>query len=256
MSGQPEGTPKKGEEQKSPPVNAMPMMPWNMVATGWRQPAMAPYPPTQYQYQPPPSMPDAAVPPWKMAPSTNTSVPPRPKAMGGGIKFNVATTKTPIPVPPAAKAMQSIPTSTPPTRPNTNGQWPPSLRAYVDRCFSSCRNDADRDRTERALRTRIQEAIKTGNLYSYDWSLEPLLSIRAEIQPQTVVETKKDQRAKRFQSSEDQVGAKKAEEIRAKKVRSSALLALAEEGIDWDEFTIIGTCQNLEKPYLRLTSVF
>lgn len=37
-------------------------------------------------------------------------------------------------------------------------------------------------------------------------------------------------------------------------------LAKGQEGnpdvIDWDEYTIIGTCQTLEKRYLRLTSVF
>jgi hypothetical protein len=69
------------------------------------------------------------------------------------------------------------------------------------------------------------------------------------------VETQKEQRAKRFQSSTDEASAKTLE-LQAKKARNSALLAMAEEGIDWDEFTIIGTSQNLEKPYLRLTSVF
>jgi hypothetical protein len=122
----------------------------------------------------------------------------------------------------------------------------------VDRCFGECRTDADRDRTESALKARIQSVIKAGNLYSHDWVHEPPLGVVAPPDP---ISARKEQRARRFQAEQAAEATRAQSAKEAKKVRKSALLALAEDGIDWDEYTIIGTSQSLEKPYLRLTSV-
>lgn len=124
---------------------------------------------------------------------------------------------------------------------------------------------------EGALSARIQAAIKAGNLYSHDWAAESPISV--SVVPKAVVPavgkiaakaaaakmaaketTTKAERARRFNSEEDVAASLRQEEM-AKKMRKSAILAMAEDGIDWDEFSIIGTSQNLEKPYLRLTSV-
>lgn len=240
----PPASPKEGESS--------PTLPWNMLPGMTRPPTMVGTHPSLPFYRvphPPPPIPDAALPPWKMPQPPPMAKPARPPAGFGGIKFNVAAGKTPIPVTPAGKAMQAAPTTTRPPPP-ISGQWPPSLRVYVDRCFSTCRNDADRDRMEKELGRRIQESIKAGTLYSHDWAQEPLLSVAAAMPP---ADAKKEERAKRFQASDETIS-KKTAEMQAKKARKKALIALAEEGIDWDEYTIIGTCQNLEKPYLRLTS--
>lgn len=135
----------------------------------------------------------------------------------------------------------------------------------MDRSFNVCRSDADRDKTEAALKVRIQAAIKAGNLYTHDWNAEPPLAItpsptkppqqRAESAPTTDPMREREQRARRFQADAEAAEAhQRSVEQQAKKMRKSAILALAEGGIDWDEYSIIGTSQSLEKPYLRLTS--
>lgn len=145
-------------------------------------------------------------------------------------------------------------------------------RAYVDRCFALCHSDADRDATEAALKEKIQAAMKSGTLYSHNWTEEPLLrvakgggagtgdgrSASAKNTPNThttaTVVGKKEMRARRFQAEEPVLSAAAVEE-QSKRARKKALLALAEDGVDWDEYTIIGMSQSLEKAYLRLTSV-
>jgi hypothetical protein len=222
------------------------------------------------------------------------TLPPPQLGQPPRIKFNVAAAKAPVPITLAAQSMSSTPyqnnsfvppnlsphstTATQRPTPRTGGQWPPTLRAYVDRCFSQCRSDGDRDRTEVALKERIQVAIKSNDLYSRDWTKEPLLlpsvttagsnNLQKKIEqpprdlkvkrfqstPDTQSTTQTELRARRFQSTSDPHLIRQTEQ-QAKKARKSALLAMAEEGIDWDEYTIIGTSQNLEKPYLRLTAV-
>ena len=58
------------------------------------------------------------------------------------------------------------------------------------------------------------------------------------------IEQRKNQRSQRFQDAPNTFSA------------SSVLVppAPSADVIDWDQFTIVGTCQTLEKPYLRLTS--
>lgn len=126
---------------------------------------------------------------------------------------------------------------------------------------------------ETTLKNRIQVAIKAGNLYSYDWSNESIpmlprpppripspLPVSRTGKRETITRTdpegrEREQRARRFQTDTAEAAAEQRRTTeQAKKMRKSAILALAEDGIDWDECSIIGTSQSLEKPYLRLTS--
>ncbi|KAJ3187452.1 hypothetical protein HDU85_006740 [Gaertneriomyces sp. JEL0708] len=68
---------------------------------------------------------------------------------------------------------------------------------------------------------------------------------------------RRQQRALRFQSSAEIERQKALQSITAQKAREEFLKAGAEgnpDVVDWDEHTIIGTSQQLEKRYLRLTS--
>ena len=51
-----------------------------------------------------------------------------------------------------------------------NSQWPPALKAYVERCFASCRSDeSTRPFVTKRLKKDIAEATKTGALWTTDW---------------------------------------------------------------------------------------
>ncbi|KAJ3038984.1 hypothetical protein HDV00_012742 [Rhizophlyctis rosea] len=69
---------------------------------------------------------------------------------------------------------------------------------------------------------------------------------------------KRAERAKRFKTANDAVQKVKMEKRRQSERAKEAFLAAGAEGnpdvIDWDEYTIVGTSQDLEKRYLRLTS--
>ncbi|KAJ3025819.1 hypothetical protein HK097_006588, partial [Rhizophlyctis rosea] len=70
--------------------------------------------------------------------------------------------------------------------------------------------------------------------------------------------SKREERAKRFKSAQDELQRSKAAQRRQSERARDAFLAAGAEGnpdvIDWDEYTIVGTSQTLEKKYLRLTS--
>lgn len=231
-----------------------------------------------------------AIPPWKLPPgatpvvATNTINPSsaRPRAWKSPFAPISPLKTTSIPVTTAAKAFASVSLTESSksdgnlgksTASSGSGQWPPTLRMFVERCFAQCRTDADRDRMEKVLRERIQKVMKENTLYATDWENEPLLLRETFISQKPTVPiaglpsqaahmiteknetgSKRAERAKRFESSISLEEIERQEE-KSKKTRKAALLALAEEGIDWDEYSIIGTCQNLEKKYLRLTSV-
>jgi len=52
--------------------------------------------------------------------------------------------------------------------------WPESLRDYVNRAFSACLNELDKDRVEIILKGKLTIAHHEGNLFTKDWSTEPL----------------------------------------------------------------------------------
>lgn len=89
------------------------------------------------------------------------------------------------------------------------------------------------------------------------WSFEHRMS--PDINELTLDEEKKMQRQKRFQQEIDERERKKrVAEMVNHKARMDFLAAGSEgnpDVIDWDEYTIVGTCPTLEKRYLRLTSV-
>ena len=53
-------------------------------------------------------------------------------------------------------------------------QWPESLREYVNRAFSACTNELDKDRIEIILKGKLTKAHHEGVLFTKDWSAEPL----------------------------------------------------------------------------------
>merc|ERR1712113_173304 len=53
-------------------------------------------------------------------------------------------------------------------------EWPPALMDYISRAFSSCRNDIEKDKTEKYLKNILNGRLKSGSAYEIDWENEPL----------------------------------------------------------------------------------
>uniref|UniRef100_A0A8U8BUB3 SAC3/GANP/THP3 conserved domain-containing protein n=1 Tax=Geospiza parvula TaxID=87175 RepID=A0A8U8BUB3_GEOPR len=51
--------------------------------------------------------------------------------------------------------------------------WPPE-KAYVQRCFTACESEEDKDRTEKLLKELLQARLQDGTAFTIDWSREPL----------------------------------------------------------------------------------
>lgn len=52
--------------------------------------------------------------------------------------------------------------------------WPQDMKEYVERCFTACESEEDKDRTEKLLKEVLQARLQDGSAYTIDWSREPL----------------------------------------------------------------------------------
>lgn len=48
------------------------------------------------------------------------------------------------------------------------------MKEYVQRCFTACETEEDKDRTEKVLKEVLQDRLKDGSAYTIDWTHEPL----------------------------------------------------------------------------------
>lgn len=164
------------------------------------------------------------------------------------------------------------PSKSPPPKPKTESprsEWPESLKAYVSRAFSSC-EDQNRDAVERELHSIVNSAITGGTMWKIDWETKklPNACLKAKMKRKREVaakeksieertslihiddspngeQAKRDKRLKRFQEEFSRASTP---------TKTEPVVSVCNDVIDWDHHTIIGTCSNLEKQYLRLTS--
>ncbi|KAM9309256.1 leukocyte receptor cluster member 8 homolog isoform 2-T2 [Pholidichthys leucotaenia] len=80
------------------------------------------------------------------------------------------------------------------TRPQ---DWPPAMKEYVQRCFTACETEEDKDRTEKLLKEVLQDRLKDGSAYTIDWTREPLPDLKVK---QSRWETLPSQRTSDFVS--------------------------------------------------------
>jgi hypothetical protein len=59
---------------------------------------------------------------------------------------------------------------------NMKGQWPPKLKAYVERTFEKCQEEAERVEMEGELKKVITKAIQENTLWTIDWDREPIIT--------------------------------------------------------------------------------
>ncbi|XP_069769288.1 LOW QUALITY PROTEIN: leukocyte receptor cluster member 8 homolog [Narcine bancroftii] len=67
-----------------------------------------------------------------------------------------------------------------PTRPDN---WPQAMKEYVQRCFTACETELDKDRTEKLLKDVLQARLQDGSAYTIDWGTEPLPDLNKEQAP-------------------------------------------------------------------------
>ncbi|PRP88326.1 hypothetical protein PROFUN_03435 [Planoprotostelium fungivorum] len=155
----------------------------------------------------------------------------------------------------------------------TPDQWPPKLKQYVDRSFGQCKTQGDKNAMQAALKVVIEESILSKNIWARDWDKEPLPSLpgapankankRKSIAALKESETRKFSREQRFNDRHHhsvepnhndnyyQPPAGSTFTSKEEYMQSS----LEEKEQDWDNvYNVKGTCQDLEKRYLRLTS--
>lgn len=142
----------------------------------------------------------------------------------------------------------------------SKGQWPPKLKAYVERVFEKCKEEVERVEMEGELKKVITRSIQENSLWTTDWDREPLITLPKKVQQHKGKE-KKNKRKSEFTLTPEDEERKQRRQKRflsssSQSRNSGASYAMPMDGseIDWDQMTVKGYCQDLEKQYLRLTS--
>ena len=60
--------------------------------------------------------------------------------------------------------------------------WPPSLKAYVSKCFNACVTTKHKDMVEIVLEGKITAAVGSNAMWSKEWDKEELPGVLAKVQ--------------------------------------------------------------------------
>ncbi|OQS05426.1 leukocyte receptor cluster member 8, partial [Thraustotheca clavata] len=137
--------------------------------------------PVQYSYQQAP-IPPPATSRWDRAPQDAnqnqwqwSNGHEAANRFGPGKEVVSAPPKMYTPSPPAvSKFSTQPPPSAQPSSTGSTTQWPPSLKAYVQHAFNSARSEGDKVRVQTILKEKISSAITANQLWSKNWTVEPL----------------------------------------------------------------------------------
>ncbi|XP_069738919.1 leukocyte receptor cluster member 8 [Phaenicophaeus curvirostris] len=142
--------------------------------------AAAPYPPPAFSEGPPKAKKGGGQ-PWsrmKQAPGSGGlkfQLPKRPFVLAGSSGSSGGSGSS---GPSPAGTFGGTPGPDKPAGPVPRGgkaeAWPPAMKAYVQRCFTACESEEDKDRTEKLLKEALQARLQDGSAYTIDWSREPL----------------------------------------------------------------------------------
>ncbi|GAA5867889.1 hypothetical protein JCM8547_003406 [Rhodosporidiobolus lusitaniae] len=167
-----------------------------------------------------------------------------------------------------------------------SNNWPPELKQFVNETFAKC-TDQNRAAVEKELKAVIYKAFESKQLHTTNWQalkLESLSPKKRKWTPSTPSshgispglggineKNKREERAKRFKDEAPAAGVNGGPLAgrmdgrvvhRGVHIYDSYRTATPDSEasydpnvIDWDQYTIVGRSQKLEKPYLRLTSL-
>lgn len=174
----------------------------------------------------------------------------------------------------------AVPSLNPNQPASDSSKLPQSVRNYIYRAYGSCKTKGQKDSMERSLKQLISTSQSDGSLHTKNWDsmpvplvldaphseqLELAQSIADKIGEPEKKKNKKNKKPKRDDSLL-QMNEKRAARfgdvvVVAKKKKSksnkffTATPEFGEDGnFDLDSLRVVGTCENLEKKYLRLTS--
>ncbi|CAG8478405.1 13132_t:CDS:10 [Cetraspora pellucida] len=145
-------------------------------------------------------------------------------------------------------------------QPTAPKEWPSSLKDYVQRSFNEAQHNIDA--VERELKIIISNKMSEGLLYETDWSkMELPQSCRSSSLLRENEKRKNQSPSDRYSFDSDECSESQKREKRAKRFQEHERINRPRweppvqqlDEIDVDQ-TIVGTCQKLEKSYLRLTS--
>ena len=129
----------------------------------------------------------------------------------------------------------------------------PAVRAYAERCFASCSGDGERSVMQRKLHAIISGALANGRVREIDWASAPAPPLDRPEEP--APKRRRQHRgaappAPAPDASEQRARAARASRFRddGRAKRSRAATPSAARA------PIVGTCEALEKDYLRLTA--
>ncbi|KAI8601904.1 SAC3/GANP/Nin1/mts3/eIF-3 p25 family-domain-containing protein [Dissophora ornata] len=144
--------------------------------------------------------------------------------------------------------------------PVASTEWPPSLKAYVQRVFEALAEE-DHKPAQEELKELVAKYHAQGKLWEVDWDNKDIPSKyrrkkSRRLSPSPELETlgaeeraRREKRMRRFEDDvPDRPSMKKPNRV------DYTPPVYNSDVIDWDEYTIVGTSTKLEKNYLRLTS--
>uniref|UniRef100_A0A8C4Z1I6 PCI domain-containing protein n=1 Tax=Gadus morhua TaxID=8049 RepID=A0A8C4Z1I6_GADMO len=104
------------------------------------------------------------------------NIPKRPYVMTGP---NLPPVEQPsgLNLSPGSPAGANTASGAAPMRPQ---DWPQAMKEYVQRCFTACETEDDKDRTEKVLKEVLQDRLKDGSAYTIDWNREALPELKAK----------------------------------------------------------------------------
>ncbi|ESP01083.1 hypothetical protein LOTGIDRAFT_140003 [Lottia gigantea] len=131
--------------------------------------------------------------------------------------------------------------------------WPPALKKYVQKAFATFAHESHKDQIESILKERLTEVFKSGDAWSIDWENEPLPRFTKFIISDIFfyrMNFHDPDKASRMQKR----AARFVEEIIFIPRHFFHFQNTDSNDADLGSFEIVGTCLDLEKKYLRLTS--
>lgn len=147
-----------------------------------------------------------------------------------------------------------------------SGEFSEPLQKYIHRSYEKCKSENDRQKCQKALLKIINAALKKGDLNTRDWNKFPLPVLPNETNEDVGLKTEKivlteqelknrEKRKGRFEEKLQPNHGENLEIWNSNQYPSPWETKSQVSTIVKPQQKFVGTCTNLEKPYLRLTTV-